>query len=279
MTVRLTLLEAGACHHPEHVVLRSGRWTPMRFPALFALLEHDRFGPILFDTGYGMDFFEETRRFPASLYARVTPVQLREEEQAIHRLAARGIAASEVRHIVISHFHADHVGALRHFPRARFHFLRPAYEAVRGLRGWRALRAAFLPGLLPDDFAARARPLDPGSARPLPPEYAPFERGIPLLGDEALMAVELPGHAAGQLGLFVAGSDGERYLLAADACWHSAALRALTLPHPVATLLMESPRLYRATLERLHRFHRLHDQVHIIPSHCSEAQRRWVAGG
>ena len=36
--VRLTLVAAGHCVHPEHVVLRNGRARPMQFPAMFALL-------------------------------------------------------------------------------------------------------------------------------------------------------------------------------------------------------------------------------------------------
>ena len=48
----VTLLEAGYCHHPEHVILRNRVLRPMRFPALCALIEHPTAGPILYDTGY-----------------------------------------------------------------------------------------------------------------------------------------------------------------------------------------------------------------------------------
>ena len=36
------------------------------------------------------------------------------------------------------------------------------------VRGWRALRAAFVPGLLPDDFEVRGQALAPARLRPLP---------------------------------------------------------------------------------------------------------------
>ena len=157
--MKLTLLEAGYCTAPEHFTRGTGSWRPARLPALFALLEHPRFGMVLFDTGYGLRFFTETRTFPASLYPKVTPVTLREADLAVNQLAQRGLAPGDISHILISHFHADHIAALRDFPAARLLYYPEAWEAVAGRRGFSALRAAFMPDLLPADFEARSQPL------------------------------------------------------------------------------------------------------------------------
>jgi glyoxylase-like metal-dependent hydrolase (beta-lactamase superfamily II) len=274
--VRLTLLDAGFCECPEHIVLRNGRWQAMRFPATFALLEHPCIGPMLLDTGYTGRFYTETRRFPYSLYARATPVTLREGECACDKLARRGIRAEEVERIFISHFHADHVGGLRDFPRARFVYLQHAYAAVCGKRGLAALRRGFLPGLLPDDFEARALPIDAAAMQPLSAMYAPFEVGVDLLGDGTLLAVELPGHATGQMGLFVQSETSESYFLVVDGCWASRAFRENRMPHPLANLIFADATAYRRTLARLHAFYRRRPDVHIIPAHCGEAYARYV---
>jgi len=274
--MKLTVLAAGYCTAPEHVTLGSGSWRAKPLPALFTLLEHPSFGPVLFDTGYGMQVFSETRRFPLSLYPKITPITLRESDLAVQRLARRGLRADDIGHILISHFHADHIGALRDFPKARLMYWPEAWQAVASRRGWRALRAGFVPGLLPADFDTRAEALGPARLRVLPPEYAPFHEGVDLFGDESAWAVRLPGHATGQMGLFVRADDGEQYFLVADACWHTHALRTGQGPHPLANLIFSNAPEYRRTLGQLHQFHLKHPQVHMIPSHCSEAQARYV---
>ncbi|MFN8421872.1 MAG: MBL fold metallo-hydrolase [Anaerolineae bacterium] len=142
---------------------------------------------MLVDTGYAPRFAEATARMPARLYRLLTPMTLGRGETAVERLAARGIAAGDVRTIVVTHFHADHVAGLRDFPRARIVFAASAWRAVERLRGLGAVRRAYLPALLPDDFHARADALDDVRAiRPLPPALAPFDRGVDVLGDGTL---------------------------------------------------------------------------------------------
>jgi glyoxylase-like metal-dependent hydrolase (beta-lactamase superfamily II) len=273
--MQLTLLQSGYCRCPEHLARGRGPWGNIRFPALFALIEHPRFGRLLFDTGYSTAFFTATRRLPYRLYRHLTPVTLREEETAVSQLAARGLRPGDIDHVLISHFHADHVSALADFPRARYHFFPEAYDHVRGRRGLKALAAAYLPALLPNDFDGRAQPLLETQA--LPPEYAPFAEGTDLFGDESLWAVRLPGHAHGQLGLLARTAAGPEFFLVADACWHSGAFRDNHLPHPLANLLFDSPPAYRHTLGQLHALHHSRPSLVLIPSHCDEAAARYLA--
>ena len=274
MITTLTLLQAGYCRCPEHLARGRGGWGSIRFPALFALIEHPRFGRLLFDTGYSTAFFRATHRLPYRLYRHATPVTLPEEEAAVHQLAARGLRPGDIDHVLISHFHADHVSALADFPRARYHFFPEAYAHVRGRRGWRALAAAYLPDLMPAGFDDRAQPLLETKA--LPPEYAPFTEGADVFGDESLWAVRLPGHAHGQLGLLARTAGGAETFLVADACWHSGAFRDNHPPHPLANLIFDNPAAYRHTLGRLHALHQRRPDLTIIPSHCDEAAARYA---
>jgi glyoxylase-like metal-dependent hydrolase (beta-lactamase superfamily II) len=269
--VRLTLMAAGHCVHPEHAVLRNWRLRPLQFPATFALIEHPRRGPILFDTGYSQAFLDATQRFPARLYRMVTPVTLRPEDDAVHQLRALGIQPEDVELIIASHFHGDHVAGLGAFPRATILYCDAAWRAVGHLRGLRALRRGFLPELMPADFDQRAEPIDERRFVPLPGECAPFRNGVDLLGDGSLWAVLLPGHAAGQLGLFVRDSRGETVFLCADACWTSQSYRRERMPLAVARLLFDDWHAYRGTLAALATFHRARPGVTIVPSHCVEA--------
>jgi len=274
-SVRVTILKAGHCTCPEHIAIQGGRWRNIRFPAMFALIEHPRHGPMLFDTGYSERFFRETERFPNRLYRLATPVALDESQTAQAQLAARGMRPGDIERVFISHFHADHIAALRDFPRARYVYLPQGYAAVHSLAGWRALAQAHLPGLLPPDFAERGDPVDVTAARSLPPEYTPFTSGFDLLGDGSLLAVELPGHCTGQMGLLARTESGTTFFFVADAAWLMRSIADNRLPHALANLIFSNPRLYRLTIEKLHRFHVQRPEVRIIPSHCEETLARY----
>jgi glyoxylase-like metal-dependent hydrolase (beta-lactamase superfamily II) len=273
---KVSIFAAGFCTCPEHIAIQGGRWRNIRFPAMFALLEHPRFGAMLFDTGYSYRFFNETRHFPNRLYQMITPVTLHEEQLAVNQLAARGLKPSDIRTIIISHFHADHVAALADFPRARYVYLSSAFDSVRKLRGLNALRRGHLSGLIPGDFEERAAPIDISVARPLPPEFAPFHMGFDLLGDQSLMAVVLPGHAAGQIGLFARDHGGAAYFFVADAAWLGESIRENRPPHRLANFLFPDPIAYRATLTNLYQFQASCADVHLIPSHCEKTLSRYV---
>jgi glyoxylase-like metal-dependent hydrolase (beta-lactamase superfamily II) len=274
--VKVSIFAAGYCTCPEHIAIQDGRWRKIRFPAMFALLEHPRFGALLFDTGYSYRFFDETRHFPNRLYGMITPVTLREEQLAVNQLATSGLKPSDITRIIISHFHADHVAALGDFPRAQFVYLPSALDSVQKLRGLKALSRGHLPGLIPGDFAERASPLAISVLRSLPPEFAPFTLGYDLFGDNSLMLVELPGHAAGQIGLFAQNENGTAYFFVADAAWLGESISENRPPHRLANLLFPDPVAYRTTLTNLHHFQANRPKVCLIPSHCEKTLSQYV---
>lgn len=270
MRIQLDLMWAGHCRHPEFMTFRGGSWRSQAFPALFALIQHPKQGPILFDTGYTPRFMELTRSWPQNLYRWITPVVCPPAMTAVAQLALRGIAPAQIRHILVSHFHADHIAGLRDFPHAQFWCFREAYEQVHRAQGWRALLQGFLAGLLPEDFEARLNFVDDQPPSSPPAALAAFAPGYDLFGDRSLTAVALPGHVAGQMGVFFDDRLGQTQFLVADACWSSAAVRLLRAPNPLVGLVMDSFSVYRQTLTKLHHLHLHHGHIHLIPSHCRE---------
>lgn len=265
------VLDTGYCDAHEHHLLRGGARRPVACHSIVALLRHPEHGWLLWDAGYAPRMLAATERWPFSLYRRATPLHLRPELAAVAQLARFGLQPDDIRQVIVSHFHADHIAGLHDFPRARFVATRAAYAAIAGRSGWRALRRAFIPALLPADFQARATLL-PRFADPALPGLGPTHD---LFGDGALRLVELPGHARGQIGLLAETSSG-RVLFAADGCWHSRAIRELRPPHPLTYLFVDQPRAVRATIERLHAFALACPDVRIVPSHCPEAFAREV---
>ncbi len=262
MALRLTLLDAGYCTAPEAAAVAGGRWRARRFPAGIALVEGLDVGPVLFDTGYAPRFFDATRPFPYRLYRWTTPTVVRPDQTAVAQLAARGIAPESVRHIILSHLHADHVAGLRDFAAAEIHVRPEAAAFVRGLSGLRAVRAGFIPALLPDDFAERVRPIERRIA--LPGGLAPFRDGFDVLG---LTAIPLPGHAPGQIGLYLEPEGGPPTLLAADAAWTLDALRrGAPLPR-LGRAILHDVRATRETQWALSRLMRDRPDLRVVLSH------------
>ena len=267
---RRLLLNAGSVRAPEFAVSVGGGMRYSWLPCLFAVIEHEREGIGLFDTGHANRFFEAAGEWPYSIYRRITKVRIAPQEDAVRQLAALGIPAGEVRWIVISHFDSDHIGGLRDFPAARLFCARSAYCAVAGKRGMAALRARILPALLPDDLDHRLVLLPEINGPPV----GPFPSSLRLFGDDGICLVELPGHAEGQIGAFVRGEDGVDWFLAADACWNRASVSLDTRRTPpihLHRLFAVNRTLQDLTYQHLRELHRCYPQVVVIPTHCSEA--------
>lgn len=273
--VELHLLRVGHCRHPEWVTIRGGRFGPIHFPALVALIVHPQAGPILYDTGYADRFREATARFPEKIYRLLTPVTLPESERLTAQLATFGIAANDISRVLVSHLHADHVAGLRDLPRARFSALEGDIAAGLGKKGWQALRRGILPALLPDDFAARLDLVDSERVVDLGPAWAPFERGFDLLGDGSLVGIPLPGHAPAQLGLILRTSEDRDVFLVADSCWSARAWREQRLPSRIAGVLFDDWDRYRTTLAGIGAVGTRQPDLAIIPSHCTESFEAW----
>jgi glyoxylase-like metal-dependent hydrolase (beta-lactamase superfamily II) len=273
--MKINILHAGYCTAPEHIAIHGGRWRKIHFPAMFVLFQHPRFGAMLFDTGYSYRFFDETKKFPARFYRWVTPVTLREEEIAINQLLTFDLRPSDISHVFISHFHADHVAALRDFPKARYVYLPHAFFTLQNQTQFQEARHAFLRGLIPSNFDSRSHTVNVSTPILLSKEYAPFKTGYDLLGDESIIGVELPGHAAGQMGLFARDESGKLFFLVADAAWLKRSIVENRPPHKITDLFFPKPEIYRNTLNDLHSYYLTHPDTIIIPSHCEETIKQY----
>jgi glyoxylase-like metal-dependent hydrolase (beta-lactamase superfamily II) len=250
------VLDTGHCLASEHHLIRGGRWRRVACHSIAALLHHPRQGWWLWDAGYAPRMLEATRRMPYRLYRWATPLRLDPSLAVTAQLPRYGLTASDIRRVVVSHFHADHIAGLLDFPQAEWLALKSAHDGVVGRVGFRALARAFIPSLLPDDFHRRASLL---------PDFTG-----PMFEDGSALLVALPGHARGQIGLFVRTQRGPIFF-AADSCWMSASYRERRPPHFMTNFFVDDAKAVAQTIDHLHTFALDRPEVAIIPSHCPEA--------
>lgn len=268
MWLHLDLMEVGHCRHPACMVTGRAGLAVARFPALVARIIHPTEGVFLFDTGYG-EGLAHSRDPVARAYRRLLPYRLAEGEACCHQLAAVGIGRGDIRGIILSHLHPDHAGGLADFPDAGIFM---SAEALAGLRtgGWRRrARLGLIGDLFPAGLEARTRVIDscPSASRFLPGLPA----GADLLGDGSLIAIPLPGHAPGHIGLLLTAQNGREVLLAADAAWLAACIRDRLEPMAPARAFIADYPAYRRTLHALHDLSLLRPDLAVVPSHCGKA--------
>jgi glyoxylase-like metal-dependent hydrolase (beta-lactamase superfamily II) len=265
------VLDTGYCVASERVVIKGGRAQDFDCHAIVALFQHPQHGWILWDTGYAPRIFDATRLPPWRLQRITTPLRLDQARSVLEQLSDFGLSASDIRYVILSHFHADHIAGLRDFPEAELIASAEAYADVAPRKGMNAMIRGFIPALMPEDFRERARLLPPFHG----PELAPFGASHDLFNDGSLRLVNLPGHAKGQLGLLVQSKQGELFFCA-DGAWLRESIRRQAPPASIASLIVDDAKEVALTISRLHQFSLLHPETVLIPSHCPEAFAEWV---
>ncbi len=266
--IEYKILKAGYCLQNELCSIIKGKNKQTKFYAMFVLLKHEKYGNILFDTGYSNYFYEASQFFPYSIYEKITPVFTDKQNSAKYQLEQLGINSNDISYIIISHFHADHIGGLKDFNNAKFICHKEAYSYLKNKKGVSALKEGFLPNLLPDDFEKRLITLE---NKIISSDFKPFDSYYDVFNDKSILAFDLSGHAKGQIGILVNDK-----FFAADSCWHSKSYKK-NLPPPLwVRLLLGDNKEYLKTLDKLHQFYDKNPEIEIIPSHCNDFWSKYV---
>ena len=271
--VKLYLGYGGHCFAKAKHVVKKDPNKKIKFHALFGLIQHETKGWILFDTAYTNRFFEATKTYPNKIYAKLTKVEVDPSEHVCNQIKNLGVEADQIEHIIISHFHADHIGGLKDFKNAKYYCSKTAYDHLMNTNRFLAFSKGILHDLIPDDFSQKVV-FTENCAQKI--EDKDFGIKYDLFHDQSIFVYDLTGHAAGQIGIQLQTKK-NNYFLVADACWDQRAFKNKALPNKIVKLFFDSWNDYVTNIDKISKFHARYPQTIIIPTHCKSTTDKLIS--
>ncbi len=180
-------------------------WSEGTLPVNIFLVEHEE-GLCLFDTGQTARA-AEPGYFPSWYpFFRLSRFELRPDDEVAPQLARLGYEPHDLRWVVLSHLHTDHVGGIDAFAQAEVLVSRTEWEAAQGIGG---RMRGYLPQYWPAAVEVTKVEFDG-------PPLGPFAASHALGPDGSLVLVPSPGHTRGHMSLLVRGPQSS-FLLGGDA--------------------------------------------------------------
>jgi glyoxylase-like metal-dependent hydrolase (beta-lactamase superfamily II) len=218
------------------------------------VVEHPR-GRLLIDAGIGRDVSEHLKTTPLLMR---TLASLTVRRPTIDALAARDLAPSDLRGILLTHSHWDHVSGLADLREVPVWIapeeLAHARSDDEGGKLYRQLEAE-------GPFRLQELTYTSGA-------YGPFSVSHDFFQDGSVVLVPMPGHTPGSIGVFVNLPNGRRFLIVGDTSWTKEGVDwPAEKPWLARRMVDHDPAGVREQLVLLHQLQRANPELIIVPAH------------
>ena len=228
-------------------------WAPV--PAF--LVRHPEHGDTLVDTAMDPSVADDPTATLGPATGRFFPARVEPLRPQLDALGA------DLRRIVLTHAHSDHVSGLGELPGVTVLLDRREWDATFATASW---LNGYVPRVL--ERADRRELLDLGSGEP----HAGFDRTIDLFGDGSVRLLSTPGHSVGHCSVLVRTAERE-VLLCGDAAGSERQLHELA---PMAIFADRAQAL--DSLKRIQAWVREHPEGLAVPGH-DPGWTAWLRGG
>ncbi|MBW1761214.1 MAG: MBL fold metallo-hydrolase [Deltaproteobacteria bacterium] len=235
--------------------VRGGSLTKSFISGLAAfMIEHPQ-GRLLIDAGVAREVRQHLETTP--LLLRIL-ASLAVKQPTIDALAARGLGPGDLRAIVLTHSHWDHVSGLADLRDV------PVWITAEELAHARSEDEG---GKLYRQLEAED-PLQLHDLAFIDDAYGPFAASHDFFGDGSVVIVPMPGHTPGSVAVFVNLPSGKRFLIIGDTSWTKEGVDWPAEKPWLARRMVDFDAAgVREQLVLLHQLQRANPDLTIVPAH------------
>ncbi len=196
-------IPTGVIHRTAGFAYRGGSFRDSRDFAMTAVLVLHPMGDLLIDTGLGQQIDKQVLAMPWWFRA-LTDYTV--ETSAAEALDAAGYDPKQLRAILLTHAHWDHVSGVPDFPGTPVWLTADERRFIED-GDFVTVLARNMRDVVYDEVAFEGGP------------YLGFPRSHDVYGDGAIVIVPSPGHTPGSVIVFLSLPDGQRFALVGDLVW------------------------------------------------------------
>lgn len=264
--IEIVFLRCGIAEIPEFLTVRGATSIKRRFLAHSAVLIRHPQATFLYDTGLCTDIYRYLEG--QSWLFRNTLGKFHFERSLQEHLKLQGLNVQDVDFVLLSHLHWDHVSGIPDIAGVPLRIHKVEYDAAR--LKLMDQHKGLVRRLLGDANPVELFEMNGGA-------YEGFRASHDVFGDGSIVLVPLPGHTAGNTGMFINRSNGSRVFLIGDAAWVADNyLRPATMHPWFWSAVSSDDATGKQTLVDIYKYASKHPEVPIIAMHDAQLQEAFM---
>jgi glyoxylase-like metal-dependent hydrolase (beta-lactamase superfamily II) len=250
--MKLFVLHTGKMFSRAAFAYRGGAFGEERVFGMAAVLVQHPQGALLIDSGFGRNVDAHVRTIPALMRATS---RYEKETPAAEQLARAGFDLAQLKGVVITHAHWDHVSGLDDLRDVLVWLTQAELDFIAS--GDRA--AALAASLVTRNYRVYGFADGP---------YLAYDKSYDVFRDGSVVLVPAPGHTPGSIIAFVTLPTGKRYAFVGDLVWQREGVELpAERPWLSRRLVDHDEDSVRREVARLHRLAERNPDLVIVPAH------------